>query len=397
MKTWIAGARLITATLGIGALGALATAQPGGGPPPVNVVVNAAKMQRVEGLREVTGELRANKRSMIASEASGIVVELLTREGDAVAMGDALAHLNDERAQLRKRSADADVEADKALVAEREADLAKADRDLARLEALQQRSSASENEVEDARTAKLRAEARLQQARSELIASEADAALAQDELDDMIIRAPYAGSIASRQTEVGQWVREGEAVVELVALDRLEAWLDMPERYAGRFTTSGMLVNIRVNAFNELIEGRLLQVLPVLDPLSRIFTVRVEIDNANARFKPGMSVIGLAPTGEDVDVLTVHKDAILRDNAGAYLFYDAGSVAMAARVNELFPIGDRMAIKSAALQPGTMVVVEGNERLFPGAPLITSVREDASLARPQASGSRPGATSGEGN
>ena len=121
----------------------------------------------------------------------------------------------------------------------------------------------------------------------------------------------------------------------------------------------------------------------------------VEINNEEERFKPGMSVVGLAPTGEDVDVLTVHKDAILRDNAGAYVFYDAGSTAMAARVTELFPIGDFMAIRSAGVQPGTMVVVEGNERLYPGANLVTRERPGGAPNGPQAAGAQRDA--GEGN
>ena len=377
----------------LGWCAALTVAQPEGGPPPTQVVVDSARLQRVEGLREVTGELRAAMRSMIACEAAGLVVELRVREGDDVHEGDLLARLNDDRATMRKRRADADAQAERAQVAEREADVAKAERDLARLESLQKRASASENEVEDARTEKLRADARLEQARAELLSAQAEASLAEDELADMVIRAPFDGRIASRQTEIGQWVREGESVVELVSLDSLEAWLDMPERFAGRFSTPGALVLVRVSAFGEVLEGRLLQALPVLDPLSRIFTVRVEIDNVDNLYKPGMSVVGLAPTGENVEVLTVHKDAIMRDNAGAFLYYDAGSTAVAARVTELFPVGDRMAIRSTALQPGASVVVEGNERLYPGARLITTQRaapEDAAQAHSADSSERGG-------
>jgi multidrug efflux pump subunit AcrA (membrane-fusion protein) len=111
-------------------------------------------------------------------------------------------------------------------------------------------------------------------------------------------------------------------------------------------------------------------VVPAADSLSRVFPVRVRLKNTQDLMRPGMSVTALVPTGVDVEALTAHKDAILRDEAGAYLYYDMGGRAMLARVDVLYPVGDRVVIRSRTLEAGTRVVIEGNERLFPGQPLM---------------------------
>jgi hypothetical protein len=66
----------------------------------------------------------------------------------------------------------------------------------------------------------------------------------------------------------------------------------------------------------------------------------------------------------------VPKDAILRGDAGPYVFAVRGGVAMPVNVRVAFPIGDRVALEAgAALEPGVQVVVEGNERLMPMSPV----------------------------
>lgn len=365
--SWVRGVMIAAAALGFAGA---TTAQPsGGGPPPAKVVVDPAQMERVEGLREVTGELRAVRRSLIAAEEAGRVVELTVAEGDEIEEGGLIARLDDAIARLERDQAAAQLDVRSAAVQEREADLEKTERDLSRLQELQQRSSASENEVLDAKTAVTAAAARLAEAEAELRSAEATLALAEERLDNMRVTAPFTGRIVTKRTEVGQWVREGDAVVELVQLDRIEAWLSVPERFVNRLAKPGATVPIRVAALGETLEGTVAQIVPAADPLSRIFPVRATLPNDEGLLRPGMSATGLAPTGQDVDVLTVHKDAILRDEAGAYVFINVGGSAMAARIEELFPVGRRMAIRSRQIEEGTEVVVEGNERLYPGQPL----------------------------
>ena len=77
-----------------------APAQPGGGPPPALVVLDDVRAQPVEKWREVTGELRAVRRSVVASESEGVVIQLDVDAGDPVAAGDVLARLDDRLARF---------------------------------------------------------------------------------------------------------------------------------------------------------------------------------------------------------------------------------------------------------------------------------------------------------
>jgi hypothetical protein len=96
------------------------------------------------------------------------------------------------------------------------------------------------------------------------------------------------------------------------------------------------------------------------------------------RLAPGMTLTAQLPTGGLREALTVHRDAVLRNEVGAYVYVatpggdDAGGAYQAsfAPVAVLFYSGQRAAVRSPALQPGALVVIAGNERLYPSAPVI---------------------------
>jgi multidrug efflux pump subunit AcrA (membrane-fusion protein) len=111
------------------------------------------------------------------------------------------------------------------------------------------------------------------------------------------------------------------------------------------------------------------RIIPSGNPTSHMFRVRIALDNSQRMFSPGMSATAMIPTGSSGETLTVHRDAIVRQPAGEIVYFDAGGVAAMARVRSLFGVGDRVAISSEQLPPTAKVVIEGNERLFPGQPL----------------------------
>jgi len=85
---------------------------------------------------------------------------------------------------------------------------------------------------------------------------------------------------------------------------------------------------------------------------------------------PGLALTAYVPAGAVAPRLVVPKDAILRGDAGPYVFAVRGGMAMPVNVRVAFPIGDRVALEAgAALEPGVQVVVEGNERLMPMSPV----------------------------
>ena len=302
------------------AIASYAFAQPGGGPPPASVIVDSARMEPVEQWREVTGTLRTTRRSLVAAEAEGRVVSLCCLEGASVSAGQEIATLDDTLARIAVRSAEATQRSRAAEVAEWSAEAERARLDLERVLRATELRSANQRELDDARQSLASREARLQRAEAELAQAEAELARVRERQSDMTITAPIAGRIVRRMPDAGQWVDEGGGVVELVALTEIEAWLDVPERLIDRLTEGESTVRVRVTATGEEVDAEVIAVVPEADELSRLFPVRVAMDNADQRLKPGMSVIGLTPTGITEPSLTVPKDALLRDDAGEFLY-----------------------------------------------------------------------------
>jgi len=363
MRRVLCGVVLLTLLISDG------TALGQGGPPPASVYVDTARVMRVNTFREATGSLRPERRSLVASREEGRVVRFDIREGDRVEAGDVLAKLDDDLLRHAADVARADVERDRGVVEERRAELENAQRDLTRLESLAEKGSARPVELDDAETDVTRARAQLRQAEAQLAADEAELATAERRLRDATIEAPFAGRVVSTSTEVGQWLDSGETVAELIALDVIECWLDVPESGVDELRASSEPVKIRVKALEREYEAPVASVIPDADPLSRLFPVLVLLDNEDGALAPGMSVTGLTPTGVQGDVLTIHQDAVRVDDLGEYVYYDQAGTAAVARVRTLYTVGDRTVIRPGAIREGTRVVVEGNERMFPGQPL----------------------------
>lgn len=351
-----------------------ASAQPSGGPPPALVAVDAARLERVEARREVTGEVRAVKQAALAAEEPGLVVSLAADTGQWVSEGEVIARLDDRLRALDVRRLVAEQRSAEATIAERQAMVDKARRDLDRLKELQRSSGASQNEVDDALTRLKEEEARHANALAEAESAKAELDIAQKRLADMSIKAPFAGSVVRKRIEVGEWVGAGDPIIEIVAIDAVDAYLDVPERFIAPLSSPGATVQLRVPALDRVIEAPVTSVLAAGDRLARTFPVRIRLANdvrgpAQGALRPGMSVVGLVLTGEPIEALTIHKDAVMRNDAGAFVYFDAGGTAAVAPIDPQFAFADRVVVRSPVLKPGMKIITQGNERVFPGQPL----------------------------
>ncbi|USN99329.1 MAG: efflux RND transporter periplasmic adaptor subunit [Phycisphaeraceae bacterium] len=372
----IRGVRGIVLALGA-CIASLASAQPA-----ANVRVAEAKSERLMVPREVTGEIVSLRRSLLASQIEGFVVELGLNPGDGVERGSVVARLDDTLARLDVDQAQADLLAARGVVDQREAELVRYQRDLERVQALSERGSTTASELDSAEADVRTTEALLAQANAKKLSAEALLDRAKKRLADKTITAPFAGRVVQKKTEVGEWVAPGDTIVEIVSLSDMEARIDVPEHLVSYLNEDVGTISLRIPGLGPGVEidSTLLGVIPQADTLSRMFPVRLAVQNGSHGLKPGMSLTAFVPTGAHEPVLTVPKDALLRDDAGEYLYMavpfhsDANPAvtaqAVPARVERRFAAGDRVAIRPGQVKPGSMVLVEGNERVFPTQPLV---------------------------
>lgn len=353
----------------------VATAQPGGGPPPARVSIDPVRLETIEPRREVTGEIRAVRQASLAAQEGGLVIDFTVDAGEWVEQGTVIARLDDGLRTLDVSRRLAELRSAEATVEERKAQVAKAERDLSRLQELERSAGASQNEVDDAGTRLKEEQARLAQALAMVESANAEHETASKRLRDMTITAPFAGSIVRKRVEIGEWVSEGDALVDVVAIDAVDVYLDVPERFTGPLSAPGAVVMLKIPALEREIESKVTTVLSAGDRLARTFPARIRLENkagaaGDGMLRPGMSVVGLVPTGESAEALTIHKDAVLRNSAGSYVYFDGGGTAQVAPIEVLHAAGERVVVRSPVLKPGMGVLVEGNERVFPSQPLM---------------------------
>jgi len=366
------------------------------GPPPTPVKVLPVARERVEDRAFVTGDLRAERRSLVAAQEEGLVLEVHAREGVAVRGGDVLVRLDGERLERDRGALTALRAAMVAERAERNAELDRTRRDVASLETLSGRGVTNPKELEDARSDAAVAEARVARAIAALEELDARLALNTRRLADTTIRAPFDGIVVEKRIDVGEWIGAGDPAVELVSTGTVEAWLTVPESlrpavvaairggaagepsheaHGGTNGGGGYSIEVRVDAIGRTFRGESPRLIPRIDEASRNFPLVVTIADPEGLLAPGMSASAHVPTGRSGEHLLVHKDAILRGTTGSFIYVakalgpGAPPAAIPMNVTVLFPAGDRIAVAAPGLSPGDLAVVEGNERLFPMTPL----------------------------
>ncbi len=359
-------------------LASLANATAAQSPAPVRTA--EVTKTRVQEHRRVTGSLQAVARSSIASQEPGQVETVLVDEGLTVDAGDVIAQLDARRLRAQLAEAQAGVLRTQSELAERKAELAFAEFEHRRIGNLHESQVASEREWVEAERLIGVARARRDAAERSVAEGEREVQLLSIRLDDMTVRAPYDARVVTRHVDPGEWIEPGEPIVTLVSTGTIEARLEVPERYAEPIVPYAARIYADVAGLGRTVASRGLRIISDVDPRARTFSVVLTLDNRDGALAPGMSVGAWVPTTDEAERLTVPKDAVVRSGREAFVYRsdtDESGRAIASKtaVTVLFDWQDRVAVAADELRAGDQVVVEGNERLIPGAPLaLASVK-----------------------
>jgi len=371
-----------------------ATAQQG--PPPTPVRVAKARSEELAPRKKVFGEIRAARKTTVAADGAGLVREFRAHDGQRVAVGDILARLDDTRINLELAVHTATVEAARATIAEREAVIAREERDLELLRRAAAAGGTNPREIADAESALVVARAQATQARAAATVIEQQGAILKDRLDDLVIRAPFAGVVTLRHSEEGAWISEGGAVVDLLATDDLEAWFEVPQELYGaavalaaegaKGLTRALPIEIDA-ATGVAVTAFGMRVVPEVDPRSRTFRTVLRVVNKDDLLAPGLALTAFVPAGAKTPRIVIPKDAVLRGDAAPFVYVVRGGIAMPVNVRVAFPLADEVALEPGSIAAGDDVVTEGNERLMgptPVAPIAQASGASASAAGPTA-------------
>ena len=340
------------------------------------VFVETANRVPTQETERVIGSLKARSISQMAALEEGALLELSVREGDRVQKGDVLARVDTRRLMAARVQVDADLAMGAATLAEREAQLSNSSADLEALTKAAESGAVSERDLRNARTAVQTGQALVQAATQSIASLEAARDLIDLRVGDTTVRAPFDARVTQRHAEVGQWIRAGDPLVTLVSNGGLEAWLELPERFIGRFDNSATSLAVRLEASGTKVNAIRPRTVPVVDERAGTFILILDVADSGG-LQPGMSISAEIPLGASADRLVVSKDAVLRRGTSALVAkIGAGNVAELVPIRVLFATATGFAVEPltpAGLVPGDRVVVEGNERLYPGTPVDPQV------------------------
>lgn len=308
------------------------------GPPPVQVVAVAAKVQPVAETLSLVGTLAANESVEVKAETDGVVEEILFKEGEQAKKGELLVRLDETKLAAAVAEAEANFK------------LSRANFDRARQLLKDQLISQQE----------------FDQAAATFAVNEAGLELKRRQLADARIYAPFEGTVSARNVSPGQVITKATTLTWLIDLDPMKAEVNVPERFLGQVRV-GQQIAFAVAAFpDRKFTGEVYFVSPYVDETTRTALVKALIPNPDGVLKPGMFA--------SMDLtLTLRKEAVVIPETALIQGGERTTVYVVdqeqkAQIRPVKP-GVRMAGMVEILEgvkAGEMVITEGLQKARPG-------------------------------
>ncbi len=318
----------------------------GGGPPRVPVEVVVARTDTVVDAIAATGQVEAVQAIALQPEVNGRVTAIRVREGATVSEGTPLVQIDDAtlRAQVARAEADRDLAAQA----------------LARSRELLALDGISREEMERAE-----ATARSTQASLDLLTIQ---------LERTVVRAPFAGVVGERRISLGDMVTPATPLMTLQTVDPQRAVFSVPERFADQVGV-GQEVTFRVAALpGRTWRGRVDFVSPAIDPSFRTVLIKAQVPNPNRDLQAGMFLELRLATETRPEAVVIPEDAVVPLDQGTFVWVVTNGQAERREVTLGVRTPGFVEVRSG-IATGEQVVVAGQVRLQPGAPVSATVVE----------------------
>ena len=316
-----------------------------------------------------TGYVVAQRKAAIASKATGRLEWLGVAEGSRVKAGEIIARLDNRDVVAQAQSAEANVRAVRAALAQSQAEEWEAATTLKRNEDLLAKGFVSQSAVDTSKARADRAVAGVANARAAIGVAEANARNAQVAVDYTQIRAPFDGVIVSKSANVGDMVTPFSsaadskgAVVNMADMSTLEVEADVSESSLAKIKV-GQPCEITLDALPDTrFRGRVSRMVPTVDRAKATVMTKVQFDAIDPRILPEMSA-KVSFLSQDVTaaqqqpLVAVSPDALVARGDAEVLFVVRDGKAAEVRVVRGAKIGDLVAI-SGDVHAGEKAVVK---------------------------------------
>lgn len=336
-------------------------------------VLTASTTSLVSGI-DVVGSLAPKYQAEVKSEYTGIVSEVFVTEWVHVKKGQPLARLDTREAGLMVQKAQAAVETAKAMVLQAKVATTRAQREFDRFTKMRGAGLVTQQNLDDAGSARDAALAQEQAARAQLSAAEEDLRHAGTRQEKALITAPMSGVVAMRGVNVGDLAGEmgsPRLMFLIVNTDLLDLVVTVPSAFMAALKT-GQPLEFTTEAWpGETFTGTVRHINPLVEGADRSLKVQAEVRNQDQRLRGGLFIRGRIITGRRENVLQVPASVLTGwDVAGgrATIFLASNGQARRQAVATGTRNGDLVEITSG-LTGGEQVISRGMFNLKDGDPI----------------------------
>jgi len=299
-----------------------------------------------------TGRIEAENETRLSFRVGGRMIERNVNVSDKVEPGQVLAKLDPQNELNTLRSAQSSVNAAQAQFNE-------AQNNYERQKILLARDVASRVQYE-------RAEQTRDTARAQLDSAEAQLKIAQDRVSYTELKADAGGVVIATAAEPGEVVQAGQLIVRIAPKAGRDAVFDVPGQTL-RSAPSDPVINVSLTEDPSVTTvGRVREVAPQADPVTRTFEVRVGLTDPPAAMRLGVTVIGRMQLDTSPTIEIPASALTQSDHRPAVWVVDPKALSVSLRNVEVLRHDPATVAIASGLESGEFVVTAGVQSLHPG-------------------------------
>lgn len=323
---------------------------------PLAVTTASVKQIQKPNTLQLTGTVEGLTSAIISSRFAGKVDQVFVEDGQAVQKGATLLTLDTVELANAVRIAQNNIR-------QTEANFNTAQADYQRYDNLFAKNAVTKQQLESA-------QARMITSRTEVDNAYANLNNAQKQIADGSILSPVSGVVANKAANIGQVVSPGVTLLTVEQIDQIYVVVNVEQKDIAA-AKLGAAVAVAVDAYpGQAFKGTVAVINPVAGSESRMFRVKIKVDNPEQLLKPGMFAQATLTSGEPKTVLAIPRTAMMTQKGLYYVYVAANGHAQKMLVETGDLIGDLIEVKKG-LQPGMAVVIDNLDKIKDEDALLT--------------------------
>lgn len=327
-------------------------------------VASAGGTSSAAAVLNASGYVVARRQATVSAKVTGKVNEVLIEEGTAVKAGDLLAKLDDSATRKTHLLSLSQLESARQNLHEVEVRLAEAMRTLKRNEKLRNEKLISESQLDTAQSEVAALTARLEALRSEVKVAEGTVNVRSQDLEDLLVRAPFDGVVVSKDAQPGEMVSPISAgggftrtgIATLVDMDSREIEVDVNESFINR-VKAGQRTEAVLDAYPDwTIPSHVINIVPTADRQKATVRVRIAFNELDPRILPDMGVkvsfledakVAAGPTAAARPSVRIPSSAVIGEGDTRYVWRVQGEQI------------ERVAVRTGGERNGQIEILSG--------------------------------------